>query len=333
VVQALEPDVARRGVATDPRGCGDRARRRVDAVTRPPFPPPGSTDIALSVRTHDRVGERRVDEAWLAETWVQPSTRIVPLGETRFPVDDDGDAVRWRHAQDLPDHGLRIFLGEHDGVPHFALMVEEPTDEGRWTSLRGVVHTLAEPDAGFMVHAMALAEWHASHRFCPRCGGHLQATAAGHVLTCQECGRQQFPRSDPAVIMLVTDGERALLGRQASWPEGRYSTLAGFVDPGESLEDAVVREVAEETAVRVTDVTYFGNQPWPFPQSLMVGFFARAVTTEIRVDQNEISDARWFSREQMKAEAEDGTLVLPGGISISRSLVEAWYGGPLPGSW
>ena len=302
-------------------------------MTSPPFPPPGSTDIALSVRTHDRVGERRVDEAWLAETWAAPGSRIVPLAGATFPVSEDGTAVRWHRGTDLPDHGLRVFLGTREGVPHFALLLEEPVDDGRWSSLRGVVHSLAEPDAGFLVHAVALAEWHASHRFCPRCGGRLETAAAGHVLTCQQCGRQQFPRSDPAVIMMVTDGDRALLGRQASWPEGRYSTLAGFVDPGESLEEAVIREVAEETAVQVSEVTYFGNQPWPFPQSLMVGFFARAVTTEIRVDEHEISDARWFSRQDMREQTEAGTLILPGGISISRSLVEAWYGGPLPGSW
>ena len=302
-------------------------------MTSQPFPPPGSTDIALSVRTHDRVGERRVDEEWLSTTWQAPTSRIMPVAVTRFPVTEDGTEVRWQSSTDLPADGLRIFLGEADHVPHFALVVPEPTDDERWTSLRGVVHSLREPDAGFAVHAVALAEWHASHQHCPRCGGRLRATMAGHVLTCEQCTRQQFPRSDPAVIMMVTDGDRALLGRQASWPEGRYSTLAGFVDPGESLEEAVVREVAEETAVRVTDVTYFGNQPWPFPQSLMIGFFARATSTEISVDEHEISDARWFTREQMKAEAEAGTLVLPGGISISRSLVEAWYGGPLPGSW
>ena len=302
-------------------------------MTRPQFPTPGTTDIALSVRTHDRVGERRVDEAWLAGTWHEPTSRILALARTRLPVADDDAGLRWQGSGDLPEDGLRIFLGERDGVPHFALVVDEPTDGGRWATLRAVVHTLREPDAGFAVHAVALAEWHASHQFCPRCGGRLRATVAGHVLTCAQCSRQQFPRSDPAVIMMVTHGDRALLGRQASWPEGRYSTLAGFVDPGESLEEAVVREVAEETAVRVTDVTYFGNQPWPFPQSLMIGFFARAVSTEISVDHNEISDARWFTREQMLAEAEAGTLALPGGISISRSLVEAWYGGPLPGSW
>jgi len=235
-----------------------------------------------------------------------------------------------------PDRGLRIFLGQRDDVAYFAVVTEdaaESPDGQRWATLREVVQQLSEPDAGFMVHATALAEWHASHRFCPRCGGRLQVSDAGHVLACTACGRQHFPRTDPAVIMMVTHDDRALLGRQESWPEGRYSTLAGFVDPGESLEEAVVREVAEETGVHVTDVTYFGNQPWPFPQSLMVGFFARATTTEISVDGAEISDARWFSRADMKEEAEAGSLVLPGGISISRSLVEAWYGGPLPGSW
>jgi NAD+ diphosphatase len=302
-------------------------------VTSPQFPAPGSTDIALSVRTHDRVGERRTDEEWLAETWTDPETRIVPVAGTTFPVDDAGGAVRWQASDGLPEDGLRIFLGTRDGVAHFALVVDEPTDEARWTGFRGVVATLPEPDAGFMVHAVALAEWHASHRFCPRCGSRLVSSAAGHVLRCEENDHQQFPRTDPAVIMMVTDGDRALLGRQAAWPEGRFSTLAGFVDPGESLEEAVVREVAEETGVQVTDVAYFGNQPWPFPQSLMVGFFARATSTDIHVDGAELSDARWFTREQMKAEAEAGTLVLPGGISISRSLVEAWYGAPLPGSW
>ena len=306
------------------------------------FPEPGSVEIALSVRTHDRVGVRRTDAAWLAETWALGSTRVAPLVGTFLPVDAEGASVRWRTAADLPEgaeeQGQRIFLGSRDDVAHFALVLprpedDRPLDSGRWSSLRGVVQSLQEPDAGFMVHAVALAEWHAGHRFCPRDGSRLQVTDAGHVLRCEGHGHQQFPRTDPAVIMMVTDGDRALLGRQESWPEGRYSTLAGFVDPGESLEEAVVREVAEETGVQVTDVTYFGNQPWPFPQSLMVGFFARATSTEVSVDGVEISDARWFTREQMRAEAEAGTLVLPGGVSISRSLVEAWYGAPLPGSW
>ncbi len=302
-------------------------------MTLPPFPAPGSTDIALSVRTHERVGERRVDEAWLTAAWADAATRVLPMAGTTVPVDEAGERLRWQAPADVPADGLRLFLGVREELPHFVVVVEEAPDAQRWFSPREVLATLHEPDLGFLVHGLALAEWHASHRFCPRCGGRLDPTAAGHVLVCQQCSRQQFPRADPAVIMLVVDGDRALLGRQDSWPEGRYSTLAGFVDPGESLEDAVVREVAEEAGVQVDDVRYFGNQPWPFPQSLMVGFFARAVTTEISVDDDEISDARWFTREQLKAEAEAGTLVLPGGVSISRSLVEAWYGGPLPGSW
>jgi hypothetical protein len=140
--------------------------------------------------------------------------------------------------------------------------------------LRTAGPALSSADAALVVQAQALAEWHRSHRFCPRCGGRLAVSGGGYVLTCESCERQQFPRTDPAVIMLVTDGERALLGRQAAWPPGRFSTLAGFVDPGESLEQAVAREVMEEAGIEVGDVSYFGNQPWPFPSSLMIGFFA-----------------------------------------------------------
>jgi NAD+ diphosphatase len=157
------------------------------------------------------------------------------------------------------------------------------------------------------------------------------------VLRCQACGREEFPRTDPAVIMVVTDGEypddRCLLGRHPSWPPGRYSTLAGFVEPGESIEQAVRREVLEESGIHVGAVSYFGSQPWPLPRSLMIGCLADAISTEVAVDGEEIEDARWFTREQMRSEAEAGTLVLPGGISISRSLVEHWYGEPLPGQW
>lgn len=288
--------------------------------------------IALSVRAHERVGRRRTDQTWLDETWADPATRVLPVAGGKFPVTADGDAIAWRTPADAPE-GQRVFLGMQHDIAHFAVLLEDSHDDEGWAGFRGAGAGLSADDAGLLVHAVALAEWHVAHRHCPRCGGRLDVAQAGHVLTCRDCGRQQFPRTDPAVIMVVTEGDRCLLGRQAQWPEGRYSTLAGFVDPGESLEEAVRREVAEEVGIETAEVTYFGNQPWPFPASLMIGFFARAVTTDISVDQDEISDARWFTREQMKAEAEAGTLILPGGISISRSLVEAWYGGPLPGSW
>jgi NAD+ diphosphatase len=286
--------------------------------------------IALSVRAHDRVGHRRTDDAWLADTWADPSTRVLLLARGRFPV--AGTSIAWCRAAEAPE-GQRVFLGEQGGVSRFAVLLDEPLDDS-WANLRVVGPSLSTEDASLVVHALALAEWHRANRYCSVCGNPLRVGAAGHVLTCSGCGRQHFPRTDPAVIMLVTDDEdRALLGRQPAWPEGRYSTLAGFVDPGESLEDAVRREVAEEVGVEVGEVTYLGNQPWPFPSSLMVGFFARALTTEISVDEEEISHARWFSREQMLGEAEAGRLLLPGGISISRTLIETWYGGPLPGQW
>jgi NAD+ diphosphatase len=293
--------------------------------------PSTAPQIALSVRAHDRVGRRRTDDAWLAETWADPATRVLLLARGRFPV-EAGTSIAWRGPAEAPE-GQRVFLGEQDGAAHFAVLLDEPLAED-WVNLRVVGPHLSAEDTSLLVHAVALAEWHRAHRFCPRCGSALHVAAAGHVLTCTGCGRQQFPRTDPAVIMLVVDdADRALLGRQPTWPEGRYSTLAGFVDPGESLEAAVRREVAEEVGVDIGEVDYLGNQPWPFPASLMVGFFARALTTEIHVDNEEITDARWFTREQMHAEAEAGTLLLPSGISISRTLVETWYGAKLPGQW
>ncbi len=163
------------------------------------------------------------------------------------------------------------------------------------------------------------------------------ARSAGHELACPGCGKTQFPRTDPAVIMAVTHGEgddeAILLGRQQSWPEGRYSTLAGFCEPGETLEDAVRREVLEEVGVPVGEVTYFGNQPWPLPASLMLGFVARALTREFEVDGHEIETARWFTRAELRGEIDAGRVIIPAGVSISSSLLEHWFGGPLAGGW
>lgn len=295
------------------------------------FPAPYSVDVALSVRSHERIGGRRTDEAWLAEKWADPATRVLVLAGGRFPLNGHG-GVAWVAPGDAPD-GDRLLLGEREGAVHFVVLPRHFRAPDDWGMLRTVGPNLSTAEAGMVAQAQALAEWHRAHRFCPRCGGGLLMRSGGYVLRCESCDRQHFPRTDPAVIMLVTDGERALLGRQPVWPEGRFSTLAGFVDPGESLEQAVAREVMEEAGVEVTDVTYFGNQPWPFPSSLMIGFFARAVTTDISVDGEELEAARWFSRAELREQTGAGTLVLPGGISISRSLIEAWYGEPLPGQW
>lgn len=297
--------------------------------------------LDLAREPHDRLGLMRTDEDWLAQRWDDPGSRVLVVSGTRIRPEEG--ALVWVRSAEAPD-GVRVLLGERGGSTYWAVITgpeRAAAEPDAWLPLRGLLPVLAKDRAAapLVFHALGLAEWHWAHRHCPRCGGRLRSRAAGHELVCEECGKPQFPRSDPAVIMLVAAGEpgaedeRCLLGRHPGWPEGRYSTLAGFCEPGETLEDAVRREVLEETGVVVGEVTYFGNQPWPLPSSLMLGFHGRAETEELRLQDAEVEDARWFTRDQMRAEAEAGTLVLPGGVSISRSLVESWYGGPLPGSW
>lgn len=297
--------------------------------------------LALSANAHERHGLRRTDDAWLDERWAAPGSRVLVIAGTRVrPVDG---ALAWLPADEAPE-GIRILLGERDATMSWAVVVSgdvvrDAPDE--WLPLRGLLPVLVDDatDAPLLLHAIGLAEWHWATRHCPRCGGSLVPRAAGHELVCTQCDKPQFPRTDPAVIMLISAGEpgsadeRCLLGRHPMWPPGRFSTLAGFCEPGESLEDAVRRETLEETGVVVGEVTYFGNQPWPLPASLMLGFHGRAVQDEIVLDDDDIEDARWFTRAQMREQAEAGELVLPGGVSISRSLIEDWYGGALPGSW
>ena len=297
--------------------------------------------LALARDPHDRLGLRRVDDAWLDERWADPGGRVLVVSGTR--VRPREGALEWLPTAEAPD-GVRLLLGDRDGTTWWAVITgpeQAKAEPEQWFPLRGLLPFLAGDAIGLaplVFHALGLAEWHWATRFCPRCGGRLRSRAAGHEMVCEQCGKPQFPRTDPAVIMLIASGEpgsedeRCLLGRGPQWPEGRFSTLAGFCEPGETLEDAVRREVLEETGVVVGEVTYFGNQPWPLPSSLMLGFVGRALTEEISLD-DDVVEARWLTRAQMKAEAEAGTLVLPGGVSISRSLVEHWYGGPLPGSW
>jgi len=206
--------------------------------------------------------------------------------------------------------------------------------EHAWSGLRELVGGLGSPSAGLATEAVALAAWHANHERCPRCGGRTTVENAGWTRRCVAQGIEIYPRTDPAVIMTVVHGagddERLLLGHAAHWPDRRFSTLAGYVEPGESLESAVRREVLEEAGVVVGDVVYRGSQPWPFPASLMLGFTARARTSEIHVDGVELTDARWFTRTELDRAARSGEVLLPGRTSIARSLVEDWFGGRLP---
>ncbi|WP_244247015.1 NAD(+) diphosphatase [Nocardioides euryhalodurans] len=290
--------------------------------------------VALSRHAHNRLGLQRTDEAWLEERWADPATRVLVVAGTRLRV--LGGEVPLVPAAEAPD-GTRVLLGETDGTTWFASIVAPeaaPGDPEEWVPLRGLLPALpGRPElAPLLFHAIGLAEWHHATRFCPRCATPLVSRAAGHELRCPRCDRAQFPRTDPAVIMAVRHGEELLLGRQPRWPADRWSTLAGFCEPGETLEDAVRREVDEEVGVRVGEVTYFGNQPWPLPASLMLGFVAHAETREIDVDGAEIEAARWFSREEFAAAVAAGEMQVPRGVSISSSLIADWYGGPLPGS-
>jgi NAD+ diphosphatase len=205
-----------------------------------------------------------------------------------------------------------------------------PWPGSRWAGLRAVGVLLDDTGAGLFTAAVALANWHAANPRCSRCGGSTVVVQAGWARECPACGAEHYPRTDGAVIMAVVDDQdRILLGRQARWPDRRYSCLAGFVEPGESLEAAVRREVFEEAAVQVGEVEYRGSQPWPFPASLMVGFRARATSTEITVDGEELVSARWWSREELGLDIATGELLLPPAVSIARRLIEDWFGAPL----
>lgn len=294
--------------------------------------------VALSIHAHNREGLHRTDEAWLAGRWNDPATQVLVLSGTRVrPVDG---RIAWVPPHEAPP-GRRILLGQRDDVTRFAVVVERaqaPGSAEEWVPLRAMLPAIASAaadQAPWLFHAVGLAEWHHTTRHCPRCAGSLISAAAGHELRCTECGRSQFPRTDPAVIMAIThpDDDALLLGRQRVWPPGRWSTLAGFCEPGETLEDAVRREVAEETDVRVGDARYFGSQPWPFPCSLMLGFTGVATSREIEVDGAEIEQAQWWTREAFIAAAEAGELEVPRGVSISSSLIEDWLGEPIRHGW
>jgi NAD+ diphosphatase len=268
----------------------------------------------------DRAGPHRGDEAWLAARLADPAARVVAASAAGVIV--AGERPRMFAVDALPD-GLELVLLGVDGDGH-AVFAADPGDElpGERRGLRDLAPMLSQAEGGMVAHAVGLLNWHRRHRFCANCGAPSEAREAGHVRECPACGTQHHPRTDPVVIMLVTDGDRALLGRQAQWPAGRYSALAGFVEPGESLEEAVAREVREEAGVRVDDVRYRSSQPWPFPTSLMLGFSARWAGGEPAVRDAELEDVGWFTREAIV----DGDVLLPPPTAIARRLIDEWLG-------
>ncbi|MDG2107108.1 MAG: NAD(+) diphosphatase [Woeseiaceae bacterium] len=281
----------------------------------------------------DRNTQRRKDSHWLDTALLHENTRFIPICGDYFLIGGDPLHLKLleRHqVESLLEEHNQIFIGLFRGNPTFAIMTNKDKittyrELGELQDLRSLGSAIPADEANLAAHARGLALWHGSQQFCGQCGSSTYSDNGGNSRRCMniDCNRAIFPRVDPAIIVLVTDGDRCLLGRQAGWPEGRYSTIAGFVEPGESPEDAVCREVFEETNIRVCDVCYSSSQPWPFPSSLMLGFITKTdatVTQEIRLNDGELEDAAWFTRKELTS----GFPKLPLRISIARRLIDGW---------
>ena len=269
--------------------------------------------ITFAGGTLDRAGNRRADAAWLAAARTDERALAVVGGRRGVLLSDGGGpALVGLDGRDGVLLGVR-----DDGAPLWAV---EAADGEVLADLRACAPQLSDADAGLLAYAQSLLHWHRTHGFCAVCGEPTEPAEGGFVRRCPR-GHAGHPRTDPVVIMLVVDGDRALLGRQPSWPAGRYSALAGFVEPGESLEAAVRRETLEEAGITVGDVRYRASQPWPFPASLMIGFEADYAGGRASADQDELEDVRWFDRDQLR---DEGAVLLPPRMAIARRLVEAW---------
>ena len=284
----------------------------------------------------NRAVERREDVAWIRERLADPASRLYPIWRLRNYVSDP-EAPRAvvldpdRRAALVEAASTVVLLGLEEETAHFLIDIshlDEPAalELGNAVDLRAVGVLMPQREGALLAYARGLTYWHDRHKFCGTCGSPTEIKAAGHQRQCTnpDCSAVQFPRTDPAVIMRITHGDRILMARQAVWAQGMHSVLAGFVEPGESLEDAVAREVYEEVGLKLTRIKYFSSQPWPFPSSLMLGFSAEATNDQFRVDENELESARWMTRPELLNSPEDATFKLPRKDSISRRLIEDW---------
>ena len=289
-------------------------------------------DLPLARQAIDRDYLSRTKPELFDDLWADSTTRVLPMFGGSVLL--DGANLRLFPVDEVPSAKYRVYLGrDAEGPIVLAVLSEngakqlEPEPQN-WSHLRKTGAGLSERDAGLFVQALAISNWHETHQHCTRCGTPTVIESGGWVRRCFKDDVEHFPRTDPAVIVAIVDADdRILLGSQGAWEENRWSILAGFVEPGESLEKAVEREMFEEAGVVVTDATYLGSQSWPFPFSLMLGFAARAKTTDLRPDGEEIAKLRWFTREELAAEAEQ--LLLPNRISIARAILERWFGAEL----
>ena len=286
----------------------------------------------------DRALGMRRDAAWVHALHAHPEARYLPMRELNAAA-RVGDALRlaWlghEVVREWSPEGETVLLGLYEGMPHFAISGDAMAEAAAWqgiefTEARTLGTNLPAGEAGIVAQARTMMDWHASHRFCGQCGAPTQSVEGGARRVCTNCGARTYPHVSPSIIVVVHDGERALLARRPRGVKNRFSCLAGFMEPGESLEECVAREVFEESRIRVRNVRYHGSQPWPFPGNLMVGFMAEAATTDIEVDGEEIAEARWFPRDEVQR-AVSGTnpeLTVPDGLSISHHLIADWANG------
>jgi NAD+ diphosphatase len=293
--------------------------------------PERSRQNLFGTQPFDRIAHRRDDAEWLAGTAASADARFLVLdSELRALSTPSGTALRTLGSSErvemFPD-SVPALLGESEGTTYFAIRAEPMSTAGvvgEWQGLREIGLSLDPLHASLFAYARGLLHWQTTTRYCSRCGNALTLIGAGHRGECSQCRALHFPRTDPAIIVIVEHEGACLLGRQASWPAGRYSTLAGFVEPGETLEDAVRREVEEETGVRVVEAEYHSSQPWPFPGSLMVAFTAVASGRDIRLGDGELEHAKWVTPEALVQGIRDRTLLLPPAISVSFRLIEHW---------
>lgn len=283
--------------------------------------------LPLAAAEVDRAAHLRTDEKYLTSAW--PKAEVLIFANERFAA--TSNQLRFQKGSELGSYQPETdyFLGVKDGEAFFVRHLT--TDQAvniELKTLREVGAFLPSRDIGLAVHAQGLANWHQKHPMCSQCGGKTVAASGGSIRKCLIDNSEHYPRTDGAIIVLVKDDkDRILLGRQKVWPKNRFSTFAGFVEPGESFEQCVEREVLEEAGVELTDINYLGSQPWPFPASLMIAFEAITNTPELaRADGEEIEEIQWFSRQDMKAAITDKSLILPLEISVARQMIKAWYG-------
>jgi NAD+ diphosphatase len=280
----------------------------------------------------DRASAERSDPNWIAAQQARADALFLPIWQTKPLLIGERAGFLPAGALDLAPEALRIFLGLRDGQPLFAVAMadsESPPLEGagEFREMRAAAFVLSDTDTAIAGQAKALIDWHRRHRFCANCGTETVAADSGYRRDCPQCDAQHFPRTDPVVIMLPLFGDECLMGRNARFPGGLYSAFAGFIEPGETMEEAVARELKEEVCLKITSVRYHASQPWPFPSSLMLGCYAQAVTRDFRIDEKEIEAARWMTKAEARARlAEEivDDVKMPTAIAIARLLIADW---------